>query len=79
MSTPPAEATKDQRRREAKKELAKQAKAEVEADRLAQLAKHRKEQEKARMEEIAKKVGKGNKVSGGMRAVVNNEGKLVWE
>lgn len=82
ISQPPPELSKDQRRREARKEAQKQAKAEAEADRLKRLASHKKEQEKARMDEIdrlAKLTGKSGKVSGGMTAVVQKDGRLVWE
>ncbi|KAG8898335.1 hypothetical protein FRC00_002970 [Tulasnella sp. 408] len=90
-STPTAEPaltdddmTKDQRRREARKDATKAAKADAEADRLKKLAQHKKEQEKAKIEAARKKElsapkkGKESKISGGMKAVVQ-DGKLVWE
>lgn len=78
------ELNKDQRRREARKDEAKVAKADAEADRLKRLAQHKKEQERAKIEAMRKKElsapkkGKEAKISGGMKAVVQ-DGKLVWE
>ncbi|KAG9027967.1 hypothetical protein FRB95_007014 [Tulasnella sp. JGI-2019a] len=72
-----AEIVKRQRQREAKREATKAVKADGEAERLAILAKYKREQEKARMDAQAKK-GKSSKLSGGMTASVQN-GNLVWE
>lgn len=72
-----AEIAKRQRQREARREAGKAAKAEGEEERLATLARYRREQEKARMDAQAKK-GKTSKLSGGMTASVQN-GALVWE
>ncbi|KAG8952219.1 hypothetical protein FRC04_004926 [Tulasnella sp. 424] len=73
-STPPLNHPKD---------ATKLAKANAEAHRLKRLAQHKKEQERAKIEEMRKKeptVKKGReaKISGGMKAVVQ-DGKLVWE
>ena len=61
-----------------KREAEKEAKAQAEAERLATLAKHKRELEKARMMEQYAKGSKG-KASGGMSATVDENGKLVWE
>jgi hypothetical protein len=58
----------------------KAAKAQGEAERLATLAKHKREVEQARMAEQFRSKGSGGKVaSGGMKASVDEKGKLVWE
>ncbi|TRM56887.1 hypothetical protein BD626DRAFT_512761 [Schizophyllum amplum] len=83
-STPGSIAQKDsdtlskrQRQNAKKREAEKASKADAEAERLATLAKHKRELEKTRMmEQYAK--GKG-KQSGGMTATVDEHGKLVWE
>ncbi|KAG9042092.1 hypothetical protein FS837_011363 [Tulasnella sp. UAMH 9824] len=78
------ELTKDQRRREARKDATKAAKADAEADRLKKLAQHKKEQEKAKIEAMRKKElsapkkGKESKLGGGMKLVVQ-DGKTVFE
>lgn len=72
-----ADAAKRQRQREAKREARKEAKADGEAQRLATLARYKREQENERMEAQAKKGG-GKVLSGGMNASVQN-GALVWE
>ena len=51
----------------------------AEAERLAKLAKHQKELERARIAEQAKASGKSSKVSGGMTASMNEKGHLVWD
>lgn len=50
----------------------------AEADRLATLAKHKKELERAKMMEQSAKGKKGD-ISGGMTASVDGNGKLVWD
>jgi len=49
-----------------------------EAERLALLAKHKRELENERMRAQVGP-GRGGKLSGGMRASVNDKGALVWE
>jgi hypothetical protein len=61
-----------------KREKEKVAKADAEAERLATLSKHKREVERARMLEQAGKSG-GKTPSGGMKATVDERGKLVWE
>ncbi|TFK66667.1 hypothetical protein BDN72DRAFT_843888 [Pluteus cervinus] len=70
---------KKQRQRQQRREAQKAGKADAEAERLATLAKHKRELEKVRMAEQqeAKKSGKG--VSGGMNATVDENGRLVWQ
>ncbi|KAG7445791.1 uncharacterized protein BT62DRAFT_1006823 [Guyanagaster necrorhizus] len=70
--------TKRQRQNAARKAAEKAAKAEAEKARLVALAKHHGELEKTRMSELSSRRG-GNKVSGGMTATVDDNGKLVWE
>lgn len=74
----PEALNKKQRQNAQKREAQKAAKAAAEADRLATLAKHKRELERTRMIEQAQSNKKG-KVSGGMRSVVDENGKLVWE
>ncbi|KAL1745544.1 hypothetical protein HDZ31DRAFT_36175 [Schizophyllum fasciatum] len=70
--------SKRQRQNAKKREVQKEVKAQAEAERLANLAKHKRELEKARMVEQYAKSSKG-KQSGGMTASVDEHGKLVWE
>ncbi|KAH9921698.1 uncharacterized protein BXZ73DRAFT_104319 [Epithele typhae] len=69
--------TKKQRQRAAKKDAEKSAKADAEAQRLATLAKHKRELEQARMAEQSK--SSRNTASGGMSASVDENGKLIWQ
>lgn len=69
--------TKKQRQHAAKREAQKAAKADAEQDRLATLAKHKRELERARMAEQTKTTKKT--ASGGMSAYVDENGKLVWQ
>ena len=80
-SSSSAEQSKRQRQNAAKREAQKVAKASAEADRLATLAKHKRELERAKMVEqfAGGGGGKGGKTSGGMTASVDANGKLVWE
>lgn len=71
--------TKRQRQNAQKRENEKAAKAEAESLRLALLAKHKRELEKARILEQHNGKSGGNSSSGGMRASVDDRGKLVWE
>jgi hypothetical protein len=81
QSSSSAEQTKRQRQNAAKREAQKAAKVSAEADRLATLAKHKRELERAKMVEqfAGGGGGKGAKTSGGMKASVDTNGKLVWE
>ncbi|KAH9893294.1 hypothetical protein C8Q73DRAFT_791165 [Cubamyces lactineus] len=74
--TAPETLTKKQRQHAARREAEKAAKAQAEAERLATLAQHKRELERARMAEQAKA---SKKVSGGMSAYVDENGKLVWQ
>lgn len=71
----PESMTKKQRQNAAKREAAKAAKQDGEAERLAALARHKRELEKLR---VAEQLG-GKKTSGGMTASVDANGKLVWD
>ncbi|OSD05257.1 hypothetical protein PYCCODRAFT_1432425 [Trametes coccinea BRFM310] len=73
----PETLTKKQRQHAARREAEKAAKAQAEAERLATLAKHKRELEKARIAEQSKAAKK--QVSGGMSAYVDESGKLVWQ
>lgn len=71
--------TKRQRQNAAKREAQKTAKADAETERLATLARHKRELEKARIEEqYAQKPGKKSP-SGGATASVDDRGHLVWD
>ncbi|KIL56890.1 hypothetical protein M378DRAFT_16664 [Amanita muscaria Koide BX008] len=70
--------SKKQRQNAKKREAAKTAKADAEAQRISTLAKHKQQFEKDRtMEQISTTVGKAP--SGGMKASVDSNGKLVWD
>lgn len=70
--------TKKQRQNAKKREMHKVAKAEVEAIRLEGLARHKRGLERQRIIELSRSGG-GKRPSGGMQAVVDDRGKLVWE
>lgn len=74
----PETLTKRQRQNANKRDTQKALKAEDEAARLATLAKHKRALEKERMIEQLGKSG-GKTPSGGMKATVDERGKLVWE
>ena len=75
----PETMTKRQRQNAQKRENEKAAKAEAEAQRLTVLAQHKRELERTRMlEQYSGKSG-GKSSSGGMKASVDERGKLVWE
>jgi hypothetical protein len=78
-SAPETGPTKKQRQNAAKREAEKNSKAEAEATRLAQLAKYKKEQDKAKMDEQYKGQKGGKTLSGGMKASVDASGSLVWD
>ncbi|KAI6149203.1 hypothetical protein BKA82DRAFT_1001460 [Pisolithus tinctorius] len=70
--------TKKQRQNAKKREVVRAAKAEAEATRLEGLAKHKRQLERQRIIEQSRSGG-GKRPSGGMQAVVDDKGKLVWE
>ncbi|KAI6098268.1 hypothetical protein EDD16DRAFT_1664371 [Pisolithus croceorrhizus] len=70
--------TKKQRQNAKKREMLKVAKAKAEAIRLEGLAKHKRGLERQRIIEMSRSGG-GKRPSGGMQAVVDDRGKLVWE
>ncbi len=76
QQTDPESLTKKQRQHAARREAQKAAKVEAEAERLATLAKHKRELEKAKIAEQTKASKKTP--SGGMSAYVDENGKLVW-
>lgn len=71
--------TKRQRQNAKRAEAAREAKEVAEQDRLMRLAAHKRELERTRMAEQQAAAGRKKVVSGGMRAVVDTDGKLVWE
>ena len=72
----PENQTKRQRQNAAKHAADKAAKEEVEADRLARLAQHKRTLEK---EKIASLYSKSNKaIGGGSNPYVDDKGKLVF-
>ncbi|CAL1715348.1 unnamed protein product [Somion occarium] len=73
----PESLTKKQRQNAAKREAQKSLKANAEAERLAVLARHKREVEKAKM--VEQHALKGKKPSGGMSSYVNEKGQLVWD
>ncbi|KAF8624206.1 hypothetical protein AX17_007194 [Amanita inopinata Kibby_2008] len=75
----PETLTKRQRQNAKKREAAKSAKADTEGQRLATLAKHKQQLEKTKMIEQLAGKGGGKSASGGMKASVDDNGKLVWE
>jgi len=79
VSKAPETLTKRQRQNAQRRENEKAAKAEAEKERLAKLAKHKRELEKTKMlEQYSTKSG-GKAPSGGMKATIDDRGKLVWE
>ncbi|KAI0083463.1 hypothetical protein BDY19DRAFT_1043990 [Irpex rosettiformis] len=72
----PETLSKKQRQNLAKREAQKAAKADAEADRLATLAKHKRELEKLRIKEQS---ASNKKEGGGMMSSVNEKGQLVWD
>ncbi|KAG8746187.1 hypothetical protein FRC10_005703 [Ceratobasidium sp. 414] len=72
--------SKKQRQNAAKRDAAKAAKVESEADRQARLAAHKRQLEKERIaQQYAKPAPGKGKESGGMTASVNEKGSLVWD
>jgi hypothetical protein len=70
--------TKRQRQNAAKRDAQKSAKADAERERLATLAKHKRELERAKIDAQYAKGG-SKATSGGMQAGIDEKGKLVWE
>ncbi|KAJ3809659.1 hypothetical protein F5876DRAFT_89324 [Lentinula aff. lateritia] len=78
-ATAPETMNKRQRQNAARREADKFAKADAERERIAALARHQRELDSARMEAQYGK-GAGKKTpSGGMKAVIDERGKLVWD
>ncbi|KAF8879171.1 hypothetical protein BD779DRAFT_1447187 [Infundibulicybe gibba] len=75
----PQELTKKQRQNANKRDAQKAAKVAAESERLALLAKHKRELERAKITEQYSKKGSSKTPSGGMSATVDSSGKLVWE
>jgi len=75
----PETLTKRQRQNAQKRDAQKALKAESEAERLATLSKHKRELERSKMIEQFSQKGKGKSTGGGMKATVDEHGKLVWE
>lgn len=75
----PESLTKKQRQNAQKRDRQKAAKAAAETQRLATLAGHKREAEKARMEDLFGKASDTKRPSGGMKATVDERGKLIWE
>ncbi|KAJ3801677.1 hypothetical protein GGU11DRAFT_768476 [Lentinula aff. detonsa] len=75
----PETITKRQRQNAARREAEKSAKAEAERERLATLARHKRELEHAKMDAQFGKSGGKKSTSGGMKASIDEKGKLVWE
>ncbi|KAG8721126.1 hypothetical protein FRC09_008388 [Ceratobasidium sp. 395] len=72
--------SKKQRQNAAKRDAAKAAKVDSEADRQARLAAHKRELERERIaQQYAKSAPGKGKASGGMTASVNEKGSLVWD
>lgn len=75
--------TKRQRQNAKKKEAAKAAKEAEEAERLGRLSAHKRQQERIRMNEQSSggsnRSNKSKEVSGGMKASIADDGKLIWE
>ncbi len=77
VSAAPETMTKKQRQNAAKRDMAKADKDAAEAQRLQLLNKHKRELERAKMDEQWKSTGKGT-LSGGLQASVNEKGSLIW-
>ncbi|KAF9444086.1 hypothetical protein P691DRAFT_807902, partial [Macrolepiota fuliginosa MF-IS2] len=74
----PEALTKKQRQNLKKRETQKAEKTAAEAERLAALAQHKRQLGRIHMIEQSQS-GKKGKTSGGMKPVVDERGKLVWE
>lgn len=70
--------TKKQRQNAARRDAQKAARAEAEAERLASLARHKRELERAKIAEQYSSKGKGGKTPDS-KASVDANGKLVWD
>ncbi|KAJ3927669.1 MAG: hypothetical protein NXY57DRAFT_596814 [Lentinula lateritia] len=78
-ATAPETMNKRQRQNAARREAEKSAKADAERERIAALARHQRELDSARMEAQYGKSGGKKATSGGMKAVIDEKGKLVWD
>ncbi|KAF8832524.1 hypothetical protein F5879DRAFT_943572 [Lentinula edodes] len=78
-ATAPETMNKRQRQNAARREAEKSAKADSERERIAALARHQRELDSARMEAQYGKSGGKKTTSGGMKAVIDEKGKLVWD
>lgn len=74
-----SEPTKKQRQNAKQAEAKRTEREAAERDRLARLAAHKREFERSRMAEQQATSGRKKEVSGGMQAVMDANGKLVWE
>jgi len=79
QSAPPPKPTKRQRQNAARRDAQKSVRADVERERLATLTRHKKQLEQERIAELYSKGGKGKTLSGGMRALIDENGALVWQ
>ncbi|KAJ3838547.1 hypothetical protein EV361DRAFT_897090 [Lentinula raphanica] len=79
IETAPETMTKRQRQNAARRDAEKSAKAAAEQERLATLARHKRELERAKMDAQFGKGGGKKATSGGMKAVIDEKGKLVWD
>ena len=78
--TQKASETKRQRQNAQRREKEKAVKAEAERQRQAALANHKREFERISMlKQYSDKSGSKSSTSGGMKAIVDERGKLVWE
>ncbi|GAW09345.1 protein [Lentinula edodes] len=75
-ATAPETMNKRQRQNAARREAEKSAKADSERERIAALARHQRELDSARMEAQYGKSGGKKTTSGGMKAVIDEKGKL---
>jgi DNA-binding protein H-NS len=74
------EQTKKQRQNAAKRDAQKAAKAAAERERLSKLSQHKRQLERERIAaQYASGSGKPGKLSGGMKARVDENGALIWE
>lgn len=72
--------TKRQRQNARKREGEKAAKFEAEIQRQAVLANHKRQLERNKiLEQYSDKSGGKSSISGGMKAIVDEHRKLVWE
>ncbi|GAW09346.1 protein [Lentinula edodes] len=77
-ATAPETMNKRQRQNAARREAEKSAKADSERERIAALARHQRELDSARMEAQYGKSGGKKTTSGGMKAVIDEKGKILF-